>query len=192
MLRELDLWRKTSLLVYCCSNLPNFSTHKNIFCWLLQPVQIPLRRVEFLIKFIFPYLQICVEFSKCLRKVALNKRMLNCKIFIPTLRKLTRTCRRVLLWLHATQTYLSTQTLIRSSGRFLFTVIARTSLLVQADISFSLSFSYHRHNPHKITCPYKQMFTSLCRSLHRPTHPQGHLLFTDISHKGLLAHIGTF
>ena len=180
MLRKLDLWSKTSLLVYCCFSLPNFSTHKNIFCWLLQPVQIPLRRVEFLIKFISPYLQVCAEFSKLLRKAALNKRMLNCKIFIPTLSKLTRRCRRVLLWSHATQTYLSTQALILSSGRFFFTVIARTSLLIQADIFFPLSwpvqtkpstrtFSYHRHNPHKITCPYN--------GLHRPTCPHGRCIF---------------
>ena len=90
--------------------------------------------------------------------------MLKCKTFIPTLSKLTRTCRRVLLWSHATHTYLSTQTLIRSSGCFRFTVIARTSLLVPANISFSLSlpvqtkpstriFSQHQHSPHKITCP---------------------------------------
>ena len=129
--------------------------------------------------------------------------MLKCKTFIPTLSKLTRTCRRVLLWSHATQTYLSTQTLIHSSGCFLFTVIACTSLLVQADISFSLlwpiqtkpstlTFSYHRHNTHKITCLYKQTFTFLCRSLHRPTRPQGHLLFTDISRTGLLAHTDAF
>ena len=119
--------------------------------------------------------------------------MLKCKTFIPTLCKLTRTCRRVLLWSHATHTYLSTKTLIRSSGRFLFIVIARTSLLVPADVSFFLSwpmqtkwstrtFSYLRH---KITCPYKQMFTFLCHSLHRPTRPQWHLLFTDIYHTGL-------
>ena len=123
--------------------------------------------------------------------------------FIPTLSKLTHTCRRVLLWLHSIQTCLSTQTLIRSSGRFLFTVIARTSLLVPADISFYLSrpiqtkpsiqmFSYQRHGPHKITCPYKQAFTFLCRSLHRSTRPQRHLLFTDISHTGLLAHTDVF
>ena len=123
--------------------------------------------------------------------------MLRCKTFIPTPSKLTRTCRRVLLWSHATQTYLSTYTLIRSSGYFLFTVIARTSLLVPADIFFSLSWpvqtkpstrmsSYHWHSPNKITCPYKQAFTFLYRSLHRPTHPHGHLLLIDIFHTGLL------
>ena len=129
--------------------------------------------------------------------------MLKCKTFIPTLSKLTRTCRNVLSWSHATQTYPSTQTLIRSSGCFLFTVIVGTSLLVQTDISFSLSwlvqtksytrtFSYHPHNPHKITCPYIQTFTFLCNSLLRLTGPQGHLLFTDISHTGLLAHTDAF
>ena len=161
------------------------------------------RRVEFLIKPVFPYLLICAEFSKHLRKVSLNKGMLKCKTFIPTLSKLTRTCRRVLSWSHATQTYLSTLTLICSSGCFLFTVIAPTSLLAPADISFSLlqpvqtkpstrMFSYHRHSPHKITCPYKQVFTFLCRSLQRPTRSQGHLLFTDISYTGLLAHTDAF
>ena len=66
------------------------------------------RRVEFLIKSVFPYLLICAEFSRRLRKVSLNKGMLKYKPFVPTLSKLTRTCRRVLLWSHATQTYLST------------------------------------------------------------------------------------
>ena len=119
------------------------------------------------------------------------------KTFIPTLSKITRTCRRVLLWSHSTQTYQPTQT--HSSGCFLFTVIVRMSLFVPAGIFFSLSwpvrtksstrmFSYHRHSPHKITCPYKQAFIFLYRSLHRPTRPQGYLLFTDISHSDLLAH----
>ena len=66
------------------------------------------RRVEFLIKSVFPYLLICAEFSRRLRKVSLNKGMLKYKPFIQTLSKLIRTSRRVLLWLHATQTYLST------------------------------------------------------------------------------------
>ena len=88
-------------------------------------------------------------------------------------------------------------------GVFFFTVIARTSLLVRAGISFSLwwpvqtkpnirMFSYHRHNPQKITCPYKRTFTFLCHSLHKPTSPQGHLRFTDISHTGLPAHYRRF
>ena len=129
--------------------------------------------------------------------------MLKCKTFIPTLTKLTRTCRRVLSQSHATQTYLSIQTLFRSSGCFFFTIIARTRLLVQAEISFSLSwplqtkpfgqtFSYHRHNPHKVTRPYKQTFTFLFCSLNRSTRPQGHLLLTEISHTGLLAHTDAF
>ena len=67
-------------------------------------------------KVVFPYLRICIEFSKHLRQVSLNKGMLKWKTFIPTLSKLIRTCRRVLLWSHTTQTYLSTRTLIRSSG----------------------------------------------------------------------------
>ena len=91
----MDLRGKKSLLVYCYSNLPNFSTHENTFGWLLQPVQIRLRRVEVLIKFVFPYLRICVEFSKCLRKVSPNKGMLKCKTLILNPSKLTRTCRRV-------------------------------------------------------------------------------------------------
>ena len=57
---------------------------------------------------VFPYFLICAEFSKRLRKVSLNKGILKCKTFIPTLSKLTRTCRRVLLWSHATQSYLPT------------------------------------------------------------------------------------
>ena len=129
--------------------------------------------------------------------------MLKCKTFIPTLTKLNRTCRHVLLQSHATQTYLSTQTLIRSSGCFLFTIIARTSLLVQVETSFSLSwplqirpfrqtFSYHRHNPHKVTRLYKQTFTFLCCSLNRSTRPQGHLLLTDFSRTGLLVHTDAF
>ena len=151
----------------------------------------------------FPYLLIRAEFSKRLCKVSLNKGMLKSKTFIPTLSKLIRTCMHLLLWSHATQTYLSTKTLIRSSGGFLFTDIAPTSLLVPADVAFSLSwpmqtkpstrtFSYLRHNPHKITCPYKQTFNFLCHSLHKPTRPQGHFLFTDISHTGLLAHTDAF
>ena len=139
------------------------------------------------------YIQICAQFSKRLRKVSLNKRMLKCKTFIPTLSKLNRTCRSVLLWPHAAQTYLSTQTLIRSSWCFLFTVIARPSLVVLAYIFFSMSwpvqtkpstrmFSFHRRSPHKITYPCKQAFVFLYCSLHRQTRPQGHLLFTDISH----------
>ena len=203
MVRKTDLRGKKSLLVYCYSNRPNFSTHENTTCWLLQLLQIKLRRVKFLIKFAFPYLRIRAEFSKLLRKVSLNKGMLNCKAFIPTLSKLTCTCRHVLLWSHASQTYLSTQTLIRSSGSFHLTVIARMSFLVPADISFSLScpiqtkpstrtFSYHRNRPHKITCPYKQTFTFLCCSLHRPTRPQGHFLFTEISHTSLLSQTDAF
>ena len=42
--------------------------------------------------------------------------------------------------------------------------------------------------PHKITCPYKQTFPFLFRSLHRATR----FLFTDTSHTGLLAHTGAF
>ena len=112
--------------------------------------------------------------------------------------KLTRTCRGVLSWSHVTQSYLSTQILIRSSGCFLFIAIACASFLVQVDISFSLSwpvqtkpckqtFSYYRHNQQKITYPYKQTFTFLCCGLHRPVHPQGHLLLTDF-----LIHAGAF
>ena len=139
MLRKKDLRGNKSLLVYCYSSQPNFSTHENIFCWLLQPVQIRLRRVEFLIRFVFLYLRIRVEFSKRLRKVSLNKGMLKCKTFIPTLSKLTRTCRRVLLWLHTTQTYLSTQTLIGSSTCFLF----------------------NRQSSHKLTRPSKHFLFSV-------------------------------
>ena len=156
-----------------------------------------------MIKSVFPYLLICAEFSRRLRKVFLNKGMLKYKPFIQTLSKLIRTCRCVLLWLHSTQTYLFTYTFIRSSRCFLFTVIARTSLHIPADISFSLSwpvqtkpstlmFSYHQHSPQKITCPYKQGFTFPCGSLHRPTRPQGYLLFTDISNTGLLNHMEAF
>ena len=172
---------KKSLLDYCYSNLPNFSTHENTFCWLLQPVQIRLRSVEFLIKFVFLYLQIRVEFSKCLRN------------------------RRVLLS-HATDLLVHTDSpfrLIRPSGRFLFTVIARTSLLVPADVSFLLpwpiqtkpstrTFSYRSHSPQRLSCPHIQAFTFLCRSLHRPTRPQGHFLFTDIAHTGFLIHSEAF
>ena len=99
MLRKTDLRSKKSLLVYCYSNLPNFSTHENIFYWLLQPDQIRFRRVEFLIKFVFPYLWICAEFSKRLLKVSLNKGMLKCKTFSPTRSKLNRAYRRVLFYL---------------------------------------------------------------------------------------------
>ena len=88
LLRKKDLRGNKSLLVYCYSSQPNFSTHENIFCWLLQPVQIRLRRVEFLIRFVFLYLRIRAEFSKRLRKVSLNKGMLKCKTFIPALSKL--------------------------------------------------------------------------------------------------------
>ena len=172
----MDLRGKKSLLVYNYSNLPNFSTHENIFCWLLQLVQIRLRRVEILIRFVFLYLRIRAEFSKRLRKVSLNKGMLKCKTFIPTLSKLTRTCRRVLLWSPANQTYLSTQTLIRSSGRFLF-YRHSSHELTRPNRRFPFSVvacadqtvSYLRHSPHKITCPYKKMFTFLCRRLHRLT-----------------------
>ena len=122
--------------------------------------------------------------------------------FILTLSKHTCTYRHVLLWLHATRTYLSMQTLIHSSKMFSFQC-HNSHKLTPADIFFSLSwpvqtklstrmFSYHRHSPHKITCPYKQVFTFLYHSLHRPTHPQGHLLFTDISHTSLLAHADVF
>ena len=73
------------------------------------------------------------------------------------------------------------QTLICSSGCFLFTVIAHTSLLVPTDISFSLPwpvqtkpstqmFSYHQHSPHNITCPYKHLLSSV--AVHGPTRPQ--------------------
>ena len=64
-------------------------------------------RVEFLLKSVLPYLLIFYKFSKCLCKVSLNKRMLKCKTFILILSKHTCTYRRVLLWLHATRTYLS-------------------------------------------------------------------------------------
>ena len=160
----MNLRVKKSLLVYCYSNLPNFSTHENIFCWLLQSVQIRLRRVEFLIKFVFPNLMIHVEFSKCLFNVSLNKGKLKCKSFILTSSKLTCRCRHVFLS-HATHTYSSTQTFFFffavvhldsfvHLGVFFFTVIARTNLLVPADVSFPLpwpiqtkpstrTFSYH-------------------------------------------------
>ena len=125
----MNLRDKKSLLIYCYSNLPNFSTNEYIFCWLLQPVQIQLRRVEFSTKFIFPYLMIHVEFSKCLCKVSLKKGMPKWQTFILTPSKLTCTCRHVLLP-HATHTGSSTQTffslcrrpfrLIRPSARFLF------------------------------------------------------------------------
>ena len=153
-----------------------------------------------MIKFVFLYLRIYAEFSKRLCKVSLNKGMLKCKTFIQTLSKLTRRCRRVLLWSHATQTYLSTKTLIRSSGCLLFTVITRTSLLVQADISFSLSwsvqtktsiwtFSYRRYNPHKITGPYtnRGLLSSVVAYIGQLVQ-KGHLLLNDISHSGLPAH----
>ena len=71
--------------------------------------------------------------------------------------------------------------------------------LVQANISFSLSWPAQTKpstgtfsNPYKITYPYKQTFTFLYRSLHRPTCSQGHLILTDIFHTGLLAHINVF
>ena len=151
-------------------------------------------RVEFLIKSVFPYLLICAEFSKYLRIVSLNKGMLKCKTVIPTLSKFTGTCRQLLLWLHAFQTYLSTYTLIHSSGCFLFTVIAHTSLLVPTDFSFSLlwpvetkpstrMFSYHQHNPHNITCPCKHLLSSVAAYM-------GQL--TNISHTGLLNHTDAF
>ena len=104
LLRKEDLRSNKSLLVYCYSSQSNFSTDENNFCWFLQSVQIQLQGVEFLIKFVFLYLRIRAEISKRLLKVSLNKGMLKCKIFIPTLSKLTRMCRCVLLWLHATQT----------------------------------------------------------------------------------------
>ena len=177
----------------------SLETSNVAFCKYAFKYLIGQRRVEFLIKSVFPYFLICAEFSKRLRKVSLNKGMFKCKTFIRTFKKLTRTCRRALLWSHATQTHLPTQTMIRSSGCFLFTVIACTSLLVPAYIFLSLSwrvqtkpstrtFSYHWHSTHKITSPYKKGLTFLCRSLQRTTRSQGHLLFTDISHTDLLAH----
>ena len=136
----MNLRVKKSLLVYCYSNLTNFSTHENIFCWLLQPVQIRLRRVEFLIKFVFPNLMIHVEFSKCLFNVSLNKGKLKCKSFILTSSKLTCTCRHVFLS-HATLVFFFAVVHLGSFvhlGVFFFTVIARTNLLVPADVSFPL------------------------------------------------------
>ena len=147
MQRKKDLPGNKSLLVYCYSSQPNFSNHKNIFCWLLQPVQIRLRRLEFLIRFVFFYLRIRAEFS-------LNKGMLKCKTFIPTLSKLTRTCRRVLLWSHATQTYLSTQTLIRSSRCFLF----------------------YRHSSHKLTRPSRHFFFFAVACTDKTVHMDIYLL----------------
>ena len=141
---------KKSILVHCYSNLPNFSTHENICCWLLQPVQIRLRRVEFLIKSVFLYLWIHPEFSKRLHKVSLNKRILKCKTFIPTLSKLTRTCGHVLLWLHATQTYLLTQTLICSFGRFLF----------------------YRHISHELTRPNRRFLFSVVAYADQTVHAE--------------------
>ena len=151
MLHKIDLRGKKSLLVYCYSNLPNFSTHKNIICWLVQPVQIQLRRVEFLIKSVFPYLRICVEFSKRLRKVSLNKGMLKCKTFIRTLSQLTPTCRRVLSWSHAAQTYLSTQTLIRSSGRI-------------------FCCFFYRHSSHELTRPSRRFLFSVVSYADQTVH----------------------
>ena len=164
MLRKEDLGSNKSLLVYCYSSQPNFSTHENNFSWLLQPVQIRLQRVEFLIKFVFLYFSIRAEFSKHLPKVSLSKGMLKCKIFIPTLNKLTL----------GEDVYYYGHMPLRETK------------------PSTRRFSYHRHNPYKTICLYKQMFTFLCCSLHRPTRPQGHLLLTDISHTGLFAHTDAF
>ena len=72
---------------------PIFYTHKNSFCWLLQPVQIWFQRKKFLIKLAFPYLWFRAELSKCLCKVCPNKGILRCKIFILTpVYPYTKTC----------------------------------------------------------------------------------------------------
>ena len=110
---------------------------------------------------------------------------------------------------------LSTQTLIRSSGRGFFTVIACTSLLAPAYFSFSLSwpiqtkpstrtFSYNRHSPRKITCPYNPLLqptqaNSSTRTStfhqhlpHRLTCPYRRFLASVTAHTGQPVHMDNF
>ena len=166
----MDLRGKKSLLVQCYSNLPNYSTHENIFCWLLQLVQIRLRRVKFLIKFVFSCLWFHEEFSKCHRKASLNKGILKWKIFTLTPGELNYTRRHVFLY-RSTLAYSSTKTfsslcggpfrLTCPRGRFLSTVIAHTGLLLHTDVFVILqrpiqvnpstrTFSFHWLSPHKL------------------------------------------
>ena len=146
----MDLRDKKSLLVYCYSNLPNFSTHENIFCWLLQPVQIRLRRVEFLIKFVFPNLMIHVEFAKCLFNVSLNKGMLKCETFILTSSKLTCTC-HIHLLVHTDIFFFCRCPfrLIRPSGRFLFYCHSSYELTRPSRCFLSFAVAYTDQAVHK-------------------------------------------
>ena len=115
----------------------SLETSNLAFCKYASKYLTGQRRVEFLIKSVFPYLLIFVRFSKCLCKVSLNKGMLKCKTFILTLSKHTCTYRRVLLQLHTTRIYLSMQTLIHSSKMF----------------------SFQCHNSHKLTHPSRHYFS---------------------------------
>ena len=76
-------------------------------------------------------------FSKRHRKVSLNKEMLKCKTFTPTLNKLTRTCRRVLLGRHP-------------------------NLPVHTGFdSFIWTLSFYRLNSHELTRPSRRFFLSI-------------------------------
>ena len=191
----MDLRGKKSFLVYCYSNLPNFSIHENILCWLLQPLRIRLRKVKFLIKFVFPYLRICSEFSKCLCKVSLNRKMLKCIIFILAPSKVTLACRHISLS-HVTQIYSSTQTcsvhtqtfsfychsshwFTCPNRHFLLSAGAYVGQTIHTGVFLSL---FLPHSSHRLTYLHTQTFTFLCRGLNKPTHLRGHFLFIDIAH----------
>ena len=152
----MNLRDKKSLLVYCYSNLPNFSTHENIFGWLLQSVPDSITKGRAFDKVVFPNLMIHVEFSKCLCHVSLNKGMLKCKTFILTPSKFTCTCRHVLLS-HAIYTYSSTDIffcrrpfrLIRPSGRFLFYCHSSHELTRPSRRFLSFAMAYTDQTVHK-------------------------------------------
>ena len=125
--------------------------------------------MKFLTNFVFPYLRIHVELSKCLRKVSLNKRLLKCKTFALTPSKLTITCKHVFLP-DMTQIYSSTQ---------IYSVHTQT-------------FSFYCHSLHGVTRPSRRFLFSAFAYIGQTVHTDVFLPLTKPAYVNFSTHTQTF